>query len=65
MTHEKSNSNSRSSKILKELAKHLGASATNIKDDQYEDFLVGEIMDEEKTGKLISKDIIFKKLNSK
>ncbi len=56
---------SRSSKILKELAEHLGASVTSIKEDQYEDFLLGELIDTEKTGKKVSREIIFKKLNSK
>ncbi len=56
---------SHSSKILKELAEQLGASVTNIKEDQYEDFLLGEIMTGEKTGKLVSREDIFKKLNSK
>ncbi len=56
---------SRSSKIFKELAEHLGASVTNIKEDQYEDFLLGELMNGEKTGKLVSRKIIIKKLKSK
>ncbi len=29
------------------------------------DFVLGELMDEEKTGTLIAKEVIFKKLNSK
>jgi hypothetical protein len=55
----------RSRKILKELAEQLGAQVTDIKDDQYEDFLLGQIMDAEKTGKTVSRAKIFKKLNSK
>ena len=42
----------RSRKILKELAEQLGGQV-NIKDDQYKDFLLGQIMDTEKTGKTV------------
>ena len=55
----------RSRKILKELAEQLGAVVTDIKDDQYEDFLLGQIMDAEKTGKTVSRAKIFNKLSSK
>ncbi len=55
----------RSRKILKELAEHLGANVTDIDEEQYEDFLLGHLMDREKTGKKISRDTIFKKLSSK
>lgn len=54
-----------SSKILKELAERLGARVTNVKDEQYEDFMLGTIMDEEKTGKTVSRDAIMKKLQGK
>jgi len=53
---------SQSSKILKELAERLGAIVTNVKDDQYEDFILGAIMDSEKTGKTVSREAIFQKL---
>ncbi len=53
---------SQSSKILKELAERLGAIVTNVKDDQYEDFILGAIMDSEKTGKTVSRETIFQKL---
>jgi len=52
----------RSSKILKELAERLGASVTNVKEEQYEDFMLGTLMDSEKTGKTVSREVIFKKL---
>ena len=55
----------RSSKILKDLTEQLGASVTDIKVHQYEDFLLGTMMDVEKTGKTISREIIFKKLKSR
>lgn len=56
---------SRSRKILKELAEQLGAEVTDIKDDQYEDFLLGQIMDTEKTYKTVSRAKIFNKLSSR
>ncbi|HZV68652.1 MAG TPA: hypothetical protein VFG10_03880 [Saprospiraceae bacterium] len=55
----------RSRKLLKELAEQLGAQVTDIKDDQYEDFLFGQIMNSEKTGKTVSRAKIINKLNSK
>ncbi len=54
-----------SSKILKELAERLGARVTNVKDEQYEDFILGNLMDSVKTGKTVSREEIFKKLNGK
>jgi len=54
-----------SSRILKELAERLGASVTTMKDEQYEDFLLGMLIDSEKTGKTVSRSTIFKKLKGK
>jgi hypothetical protein len=54
-----------SSKILKELAERLGARVTNVKDEQYEDFILGTLMDSVKTGKTVSREEIFRKLNGK
>ena len=53
----------KSSKILKELAVQLGAVVTNVKDEHYEDFMLGTLMDSEKTGEIVSREEIFKKLN--
>ena len=52
----------KSSKLLKELAVQLGAVVTNVKDEHYEDFMLGTLMDSEKTGDLVSREEIFKKL---
>jgi hypothetical protein len=52
----------KSSKLLKELAVQLGAVVTNLKDEQYEDFMLGTLIDSEKTGKIVSREEIFKKL---
>ena len=55
----------KSNKILKELAKRLGANVVSMNDNQYEDFLLGSIMDSEKTGTEVSRDEIFNKLKKK
>jgi hypothetical protein len=52
----------KSSKILKELEVQLGAVVTNVKDEHYEDFMLGTLMDSEKTGEIVSIEEIFKKL---
>ena len=52
----------KSSKILKELAVQLGAVVTNVKDEHYEDFMLGTLIDSEKTGEIVSREEIFKKL---
>ena len=52
----------KSSKLLKELAVQLGAVVTNVKDEHYEDFILGTLMDSEKTGEIVSREEIFKKI---
>ena len=54
-----------SSRILKELAERLGATVQSVNDSQYEDFMLGTLMDSEKTGKTVSREEIFKKLKGK
>ena len=56
---------SKSSKILKDLAKKLGGSVFSINDNQYEDIALGTLMDKEKTGETVSREEIMKKLSSK
>jgi hypothetical protein len=55
----------KSSKILKELAERLGGDVTTISEEQYEDVLLGSLMEKEKTGRNSTRAAIFKKLNSK
>jgi hypothetical protein len=57
-------SDKRSSKILAELAKRLGANVIDVNDEQFEDLMLGTLMDKVKTGKTVSKDSILKKLRS-
>ena len=55
----------KSNKILAELAKKLGGNVLSINDGQYEDIALGALMDKEKTGKVVSRKDIMKKLNGK
>ena len=55
----------KSNKILAELAKKLGGKVLTIDDVQYEDIALGALMDKEKTGKVVSRDEIMRKLNRK
>ena len=52
-------------KILKELAKKLGADVLNIKEEQYEDLALGILMEKSKTGETVSRESIMKKLDKK
>jgi hypothetical protein len=56
---------SKSTKILSELAKKLGGKVLSLNDDQYEDMALGSLMDKEKTNETVSKEVILKKLRSK
>jgi hypothetical protein len=49
-------------KLLKELAVQLGSVVTNVKDEHYEDFMLGTLMDSKKIGEIVSREEIFKKL---
>lgn len=49
----------KSNRILKQLAEKLGGKVVTINDDQYEDFLIGKLMDQEKTNELVSRDLVF------
>ena len=51
-----------SSKILSELAKKLGGNVYDLKDDQFEDLMLGMMMDSVKTGKTVSRSTIMKNL---
>ncbi len=53
-----------SNKLLSELAKKLGGNVVDMKDEQFEDFMLGTLMDKVKTGKTVSKTSILKKLKS-
>jgi S-adenosylmethionine/arginine decarboxylase-like enzyme len=52
-------------KILKELAKKLGADVLNINEEQYEDLALGLLIEKSKTGETVSRESIMKKLDKK
>ena len=54
-----------SNKILTELAKKLGGDVMKLKDDQFEDLMLGSLMDSVKTGKTVSRESVIAKLKSK
>ena len=56
---------SKSNKILKELAKKLGGNVLPIDDNQFEYIALGALMDKEKTGETVSREDIMKNLNDK
>lgn len=53
-----------SNKILTELAKKLGGDVIDVKDEQFEDLMMGTLIDKVKTGKTVPKSTILKKLRS-
>lgn len=55
----------KNNKILKALTKQLGANVVSLKDNQYEAFLLGTIIEAEKTNEDVSREDIFKKLRKK
>jgi hypothetical protein len=52
-------------KILKVLAKKLGADVLSINEEQFEDLALGILMDKVKTGESVSKEAIMKQLEMK
>ena len=54
-----------SSMILSELAKKLGGNVYDLKDEQFEDLMLGMMMDSVKTGKTVSRSTIMKNLKAK
>lgn len=55
-------SDSKSLKLIMEIAKRMGGQVAKLDDDQLEDFTFGEMMKEAKTGKLVSRETIMQKL---
>lgn len=55
----------KNTRILKELAKKLGANVFNINEEQYEDLALGLLMERSKTGENASRDSVFKQLDKK
>jgi hypothetical protein len=55
-------SNKQNNKILAELAKKLGGDVIDLEDEQFEDFMLGRLMDSVKTGKTVSREAVMRKL---
>lgn len=54
----------KTNKIMRTIAKSLGAAVYSVNESQYEDLVLGEMMDKKKTGTLIDRNEIFKTLNA-
>jgi len=52
-------------KILAKLAKKLGNKVISINEEEYEDFALGKMMDENKTGQTTSREEVIRKLKNK
>lgn len=55
----------KNSKLLEQLALQLGGDVIKLSDTQFEDLMLGALMDSVKTGKIVSKNSILKKLKNK
>ena len=54
-----------SSKILSSLAKRLGGRVVGLTRQQYEDFLLGELMEKSKTKRSVTRSAVMKELKKK
>ena len=52
-------------KILAKLAKKLGNKVISINEEEYEDFALGKMMDESKTGQTATREEVMKKLKKR
>lgn len=57
-------SDSKTIKMLKELAEKMGEKATVLSESQMEDLALGKLMNKVKTGKSVSRELIMKELRS-
>jgi len=55
-------SDSKSLKLIMEIAKRMGGQVAKLDDEQLEDFTFGEMLKEAKTGKSVSRETIMQKL---
>lgn len=54
-----------SSKILSSLAKRLGGKVVGLTRRQYEDFMLGELIDKTKTKRTVSRSAVMRELHKK
>jgi hypothetical protein len=57
--------NKSNNRILTELAKKLGGNVIDVNDEAFEDLMLGKLMDTVKTGKIVSRSTIIKKLHKR
>ena len=50
--------------LISKLARELGGNVISIDEEQYEDFLLGKIMDESKTGEMVDFETVMKELRN-
>lgn len=55
-------SDSKSLKLIMEIAKRMGGQVAKLDDDQLEDFTFGEMLKEAKTGLSVNRETIMQKL---
>ncbi len=55
-------SDSKSLKLIAQLAKRLGSQVAKLDDEQLEDFTFGQMLKEAKTGETVSRESIMQKL---
>lgn len=56
---------SKTNKLIKELAEKLGAGVIDLDEKQYEDLLLGTAIEQVRTGENVSRERIMKALKSK
>jgi hypothetical protein len=52
----------KNNRLITKLAKELGGKVISIDDEQYEDLVLGQLMDDEKTNELVSREEVMSKL---
>ena len=54
----------KNNRLIAKLVKELGGKVISINEEQYEDLVLGTLMDEEKTGESVSREEVMKKLRN-
>ncbi|MFV0265593.1 MAG: hypothetical protein ACK5HT_00495 [Draconibacterium sp.] len=54
----------KNNRLIAKLVKELGGKVISINEEQYEDLVLGTLMDEEKTGETVSREEVMKKLRN-
>ena len=58
-------SDKKNNKMLYDMAKKIGAKVFSLKEEQFEDIALGMMMDKVKTGELVTKEVVLRKLRKK